>query len=170
MSSDSFTLVLVRHAKSSWEHPELPDIERPLNDRGRRAAPAMARWLAGQGVPPDLIVASPAVRARSTAVYFAEALGGSPGDIVIERDLYFEGTHGMLRTLERVDDRNRCVMMVGHNPTMTDLLNGLTGAGIANIPTCGVAVVGFDMPSWGLVDATRGQLRSYRVPKDLEGD
>ncbi len=91
-------------------------------------------------------------------------------DIEIEQDLYFAGTDGMIRTLERVDDRHGRVMMVGHNPVMTRLLNQLTGSDVWNMPTSAVAVIGFDMESWGLVDATEGKLLAYQTPKTLEAE
>ncbi len=170
MASMRKTLILVRHAKSSWNDATLADIDRPLNKRGHRNAPVMGGWLAGEGERPDLIVSSPAARARATAGYFAEAAGIDVADIVVEQDLYFTGTDGMLRVLERVDDRHDRVMMVGHNPVMTHLLNQLTGSDVWNMPTCAVAVIGFDMESWGLVDATEGKLLAYQTPKTLEAE
>jgi len=160
-------LILVRHAKSSWKDAHLADIDRPLNKRGLRNAPEMGRWLAAQGAPPDLVLSSPANRARTTAAHLVKALGLDPAVISIDEDLYFEGTHGMLRALERVDDRFERVMMVGHNPVMTRLLNQLTGADVWNMPTCAVALIAFDMPSWGLVDSTAGSLVAYQEPKAL---
>ncbi len=161
-------LTLVRHAKSSWKDSSLADIDRPLNKRGRRDAPRMAEWLVAQGKPPELIVSSPANRALTTARVMAEALGQGPDDIQVEQDLYFAGTHGMLRALERVDDGFQRVMMVGHNPVMTQLLNQLTGADVWNMPTCAIAMIGFDMDSWGLVDCTAGELLAYQTPKLLD--
>lgn len=166
----SKTLILVRHAKSSWQHPELADIDRPLNKRGRRDAPRMGQWLAARDDGPELILSSPANRAHTTARHFAAALSMDPEAIEVEQDLYFSGTGGMLRTLERVDDRFDRVMMTGHNPVMTQLLNALTRADVWNMPTCAVAIIRFDMPSWGLVDSTAGELVDYQTPKQLAGD
>jgi phosphohistidine phosphatase len=170
MATTRKTLILVRHAKSSWKDASLADIDRPLNKRGRRNAPAMGAWLANLGKVPDLIVSSPAARARATAEFFAEAVGIETKDIEVEQDLYFAGTDGMIRALERVDDRHDRVMMVGHNPVMTRLLNQLTGSDVWNMPTSAVAVIGFDMESWGLVDATEGMLLAYQTPKTLEAE
>jgi phosphohistidine phosphatase len=170
MASTRKTLILVRHAKSSWKDATLADIERPLNQRGRRNAPVMGEWLANQGAPPEIILSSPAARARATALCFAEALDFEPDGIEVEQDLYFAGTDGMLRALERVDDRHDRVMMVGHNPVMTSLVNQLTGGDLWNMPTSAVAVIGFDMESWGLVDVTPGVLLAYQAPKMLEAE
>ncbi|MEE4174080.1 MAG: histidine phosphatase family protein [Xanthomonadales bacterium] len=170
MTSKQRVLFLVRHAKSSWKDASLPDIERPLNKRGKRNAPLMADWLMSLGDRPELILSSPANRALTTARAMAGALQQAPEDIQVEQDLYFAGTHGMLRALERVDDRFHRVMMVGHNPVMTRLLNQLTGADVWNMPTCAIAVIGFDMESWGLVDSTAGKLLAYQTPKLLDAE
>lgn len=162
------TLFLVRHAKSSWKDASLADMDRPLNKRGRRDAPRMADWLVSQGDGPELVLSSPAKRALTTARVLAQALEQAPEDIEVEKDLYFTGTHGMLRTLERVDDRFQRVMMVGHNPVMTRLLNQLAGTDVWNMPTCAIAAIGFDMDSWGLVDSTNGELLAYQTPKLLD--
>lgn len=172
MSKHRKTLVLVRHAKSSWSDAALPDIDRPLNKRGRRNAPIMGKWLAAQGEAPDVIIASPANRAKSTARALADALADSlnldPAGIVIDDDLYFSGTDGMVRALERVDDVHGCVMMVGHNPVMTRLLNQLSGSDIWNMPTCAIGILRFDMESWGLAGVTRAKLVGYQTPKNLD--
>ena len=168
MSPDRRTLTLVRHAKSSWKDAGLADMDRPLNKRGRRNAPLMADWLVSESEPPELILSSPANRALTTARVMAEAVGQEPGQIQVEQDFYFAGTQGMLRALERVDDGLRRVMMVGHNPVMTRLLNQLTGADVWNMPTCAIAVIGFHMDSWGLVDCTEGKLLAYQTPKLLD--
>lgn len=165
MTASGKTLYLVRHAKSSWDDAGLPDRERPLNKRGRRNAPEMGRRLADQGHRPDLIVSSPAVRAHATAIAIATALGMEAGGIQVEPDFYFKGTRGMLRAIERVDDSHASVMVVGHNPTMTDLFNRLCRAGVWNMPTCAIGIVTFDMPSWGLIDSTDGKLLGYDTPK-----
>lgn len=170
MTAQQRTLILVRHAKSSWKDASLADMDRPLNKRGKRSAPLMADWLVSSGARPDLILSSPAKRAFTTARAMAAASQQAPEDIQVEQDLYFTGTHGMLRTLERVDDRFLRVMMVGHNPVMTQLLNQLTGADVWNMPTCAIAVIGFDMESWGLVDSTAGTLVAYQTPKRLDAE
>lgn len=164
------TLTLVRHAKSSWNEPGLADIDRPLNQRGKRNAPEMAKWLVSQGEGPELILSSPANRALSTAKVMARALGHEAQTIQIEQEIYFAGIPGMLRTLERVDDGIRRVMMVGHNPVMTQWLNQLAAADIWNMPTCAIGIIGFDMDSWGLVDCTAGELLAYQTPKALASE
>jgi phosphohistidine phosphatase len=172
MATPQKTLFLVRHAKSSWDNRSLDDAQRPLNERGERDAPRMARWLAAQSPVPGHIISSPAVRAHTTAQHMADALspahGAAAGALIsIDQDLYFTGVHGMLRAVERADDQHEALMLVGHNPVMTDLFNQLTGEQLWNMPTCAVAMIGFSMASWGLVDSTAGVLLAYETPKSL---
>lgn len=156
---------LVRHAKSSWDDPSLADRDRPLNKRGRRNAPEMGQRLAEQGFKPQLIISSPANRAHTTASMIADELGIDRSGIVIEDDLYFTGSNGMLGVLEGVDDRYLSVMLVGHNPAMTGLMNRLCDGGVYNMPTCAIAIIGFDMESWGMVRSATGILLGYDYPK-----
>lgn len=165
LSSPHKTLYLVRHAKSSWDDPSLDDRQRPLNKRGQRNAPDMGGRLKSQGFLPEHIISSPANRAHTTARIIAGELGIDPGAVEIEDDLYFKGVRGMLKTIERADDRYASLMLVGHNPTMTELLNRLSGAGIYNMPTCAIAIIGFPMDSWGLVQSIDGELVGYDYPK-----
>ena len=148
MNADRKILYLVRHAKSSWKDPSLADRDRPLNKRGKRNSPDMGQRMAAQGHKPDLILSSPAKRARTTARNIARELGIEEAEIVIDDNLYFTGARGMIGELERVDDQHRKVMLVGHNPAMTDLMNRLCDAQVYNMPTCAIAIIGFDMESW----------------------
>jgi phosphohistidine phosphatase len=158
-------LYLVRHAKSSWKDSSLADRDRPLNKRGRRSAPAMGRRMLEQGHLPDLIVCSPANRALSTAKKIALELGCDVSAIVTDGNLYFSGTPGMRSVLEALDDRYQRVMMVGHNPTMTNLMNILGNTFVVNMPTCAIAVIGFDVASWADVYSADGKLLGYDFPK-----
>ncbi len=169
MNPSGKILILVRHAKSSWDDPRLADVDRPLNRRGQHDAPAMGQWLAAREERPQRVISSPANRARSTAEHLVRAMDMDPDDILIDDELYFAGIHGMLRALERVDDTHDRVMMVGHNPVMTGLFNQLSGSRLANMPTCAIGIIRFDMPSWGLVDVTDGELLAYQTPKRLAG-
>jgi phosphohistidine phosphatase len=165
MSNEQKVLYLVRHAKSSWDDPSLADQDRPLNKRGRRNSPDMGARMAAQGHRPDLIISSPANRAISTARNIAEELGIDVSDIVTDEKLYFAGTAGMMSVLEGVDGRYDRVMMVGHNPIMTNLMNTLGNTHVYNMPTCAIAVIGFDMPSWADLRKTDGELLGYDYPK-----
>jgi phosphohistidine phosphatase len=159
------TLYLVRHAKSSWEDASLTDKQRPLSERGLRDAPDMGVRLAEQGHRPDLIISSPAKRAYSTAREIANKLDYEASGIVKDERLYFAGTGSMLKMLEALDDKHGSVMIVGHNPAMTTFLNVLCETPVHNMPTCAVAVVGYDVDSWSDLTSEDGNLLAYDFPK-----
>lgn len=131
-------LILVRHAKSSWDNPELNDFERPLNMRGKRDAPFMANLLAEKKVIPDLILSSPAVRTKLTTLEFASKLGISESQILWNDKLYLASSAKLFNILSKVDYKANTIMLVGHNPGLTDLQNLLCREVIENIPTCGI--------------------------------
>lgn len=159
------TLYLVRHAKSSWDDPSLADRDRPLNERGLSSAPDMGRRLAAQGHKPDLVISSPARRALSTAKKLAKEMGYRESKVITDEHLYFSGTRSMVDLLEKLDDKHKKVMIVGHNPAMTSLLNILCDSEVENMPTCAVAMIEFDMESWSELTMTDGELMDYEYPK-----
>lgn len=165
MQNKCKTLYLVRHAKSSWKDSSLGDRDRPLNKRGRRSAPDMGKRLAEQGHQPDLIISSPAKRAFATAKKIARETGYAKSDIRKEEDLYFAGIFKMCQVLEDLGDDYDRVMMVGHNPALTKLLNTLSDTSIHNLPTCAVAILRFDFESWSDLGEEDGVLVGYDYPK-----
>ncbi len=140
-------LFLVRHAKSSWGDPSLPDRERPLNDRGKRDAPTMGKRLAALRVKPDVILSSPAKRAFKTARILAEELGYRLEDIRVDARLYASGPDILLGIIRELGDKKKCVMVVGHNPELTELAHRYSGT-ITHMPTCAVAEFAFAANSW----------------------
>ena len=159
-------LTLIRHAKSSWDDPALPDFERPLNARGERDAPEMARRLAAQLERPLKLISSPAVRARATAEAFAAALGLKPGVIAFEPRLYETRADLLLRLVRALDDADAHVVLVGHNPALSELARTLADCPFDELPTCAVATLRFDVPRWREVKPGRGTLERYRYPKE----
>ena len=141
MNNERKILYLVRHAKSSWKDATLGDMDRPLNKRGRRNSPDMGKRMLAQGHKPDLFISSPARRALSTARNLAQELGIDESEIVTDESLYISGAEGMQDVLERVHDRHRKVMMIGHNPDITFLMNRLGNTNIINMPTCAIAIM-----------------------------
>ncbi len=141
-------LTLVRHAKSSWKHPELADKDRPLNNRGKRDAPVMGSRLAKSGYRPDLILSSPANRALTTAQVIAQAMGFGPDDIIVDERIYGAGVAGLIQLLQATDDRIERAMLFGHNPELTALVNRLARVTVENLPTCGMAKLRFGLDSW----------------------
>lgn len=158
-------LIVIRHAKSSWDEPGLTDFERPLNKRGKRDAPFMGNVLKFRGLIPDLVITSTAKRARKTAQLIVEALGC--GEEVIEpRDsIYLAEAADLLDLIRGLDDKPERVFLVGHNPTLTELVNLLAGESIDNIPTCGVASLEFALDSWAHVMEGAARMAFFDYPK-----
>jgi phosphohistidine phosphatase len=132
------TLFLIRHAKSSWDDPALPDKDRPLGDRGRRDAPKMGKRLAKRDVKPDLILSSPARRALKTAEIIAKKLDYKLKDIVVDDRLYASAVHDLLNVIHKLGDKLERVILFGHNPELTELAHRLSSE-ITHMPTCAVA-------------------------------
>jgi phosphohistidine phosphatase len=147
------TLILVRHAKSSWEDAALPDKERPLNERGKRDAPDMGKRLAKRDVKPELILSSPARRAFATAKIIAKSLRYKLKNIVVDDRLYPGAADEILNSIHRLDKQLDRVMIVGHNPALADLAHRLSSE-IDRMPTCAVAKFRFDVKAWSMVDTS----------------
>lgn len=143
------TVYLVRHAKSSWDDPSLHDSDRPLNKRGKRDAPFMAKLFADRGLRPDALVSSPAVRAFTTAKHFAKALGFRKEDIVQQPAIYEAMSSDILRLVQQdLREEWQTVLLFGHNPTFTIFANQFDGRHIDNIPTCGVVKLSGPIDHW----------------------
>lgn len=141
------TLYLVRHAKSSWGDPALPDHDRPLNERGLHDVAAMGKRLAHRGVKPDVILTSTAVRALTTAEHLAKALDVKHKHLVVIDRLYAAPASELLGVVEALDDKLKRVMLVAHNPGLTELAHQFASE-IADMPTCAVAEFRFAATPW----------------------
>ena len=161
-------LFLTRHAKSSWSNPGLADIDRPLNERGKKAAPFMGKLIMDKGEKLELLISSPAYRAFSTAKAFGEAMGLVENDIIINRTIYGAGAQQLLELVQNQDDLNKSIMLFGHNPTFTSFVNFLTGSNIMNVVTCGVVRIDFECSSWIDIDFGSGRLAYYEYPKKYD--
>jgi phosphohistidine phosphatase len=142
------TITIIRHAKSSWDYPELPDVIRPLNKRGIDAAGQVGRYLAKLHEKPDLIISSPATRAYHTAVCVAQILGYRLKNIHVEPTVYFEGEQGILNLLREQNNLNEHIFIFGHEPTCSDLINTLTGESISKFATASVCKIALDIKDW----------------------
>lgn len=158
-------LYLIRHAKSSWDNPGLTDIKRPLSNRGKQDAPMMGKRLAAMGTKPDLLITSPAKRARKTAKKIAKKTGYPAHKIIIDNNLYLKGVINLLKTINEINEKYNTVFLFGHNPDFTSLANLLTHAQLYNIPTCGICCIAFDIGSWQFVKEGNGKLILYDYPK-----
>jgi phosphohistidine phosphatase len=157
------TLYVLRHAKSSWDNAKLADFDRPLNDRGEAAAPFMGELMAANGFVPDVIVSSPAVRARETARLAKEAAHVT-ADIIHDERIYEASPRTLQSVLSSIDDRFDSAMLVGHNPGMEGIVRLLTGRS-EEMPTAALAVIDLDIQNWNEVDSGLGSLRRIVRPK-----
>ncbi len=158
-------LYLIRHAKSSWDHPELADYDRPLNDRGKKDAPFMGKLLAEEGHIPDVLLSSPAKRALGTAKRIAQELGFRKKDIRQNIRLYHADESQLLQAVQAQDDAAGSVMLFGHNPGLTEFATLLCNYEFSNIPTCGVVCLEVQTDTWKNVRYTLGTLRFFDYPK-----
>ena len=171
------TLSLLRHAKSSWKNPALPDRERPLNARGMSDAPAMGRAMSERGIEPELVLCSSAQRTVDTLALVIPELKIEP-EVVYEDALYQASPDDMLGMLRGLQPGARNVLIVGHNPEIQALALGLVGAGPKDLrnrlaekyPTGGLAVINFTAGLWSSVDAGSGSLSLFLTPRDIRGD
>ncbi len=159
------TLLLMRHAKSDWDADYESDHDRPLNERGLRSARLMGRVLAEEGLVPDLIISSTAVRASKTAELAIEA-GGWSSEIRLDRSLYDEGPRGVLAVGASAADVDG-LMLVGHQPTWSLLVSALTGER-AEMKTAAVAVIELDIESWADLPGAAGTLIQVLDPRSHE--
>jgi phosphohistidine phosphatase len=155
------TLFLIRHAKSSRDDAALPDKERPLSARGKRDAPRIGKRLAKRRVKPDLILSSPAARALKTAEIIAKKLDYKRKKIVVDDRLYAVEVDDLLDVIRKLGARLECVMLIGHNPELTELAHRLSTK-ITHLPTCAVAEFTFDAKSWTHI----GQDKAAKVVLD----
>ena len=165
-------LLLLRHAKSSWADPGIRDHDRPLNDRGRRAATAMGEHLRAKGWLPDVVLCSSARRTCETA-----ALLDLPAssELVVEHDLYLADPDDVLRRIRAVDDAAAAVMVIGHNPTMHEVVLDLVAEGGKGdlrrlgekYPTGALAVVDLE-GGWAELAPASGHLTAFVTPRELD--
>ena len=159
------TVYFVRHAKSSWDDPSLRDLDRPLNPRGFRDAPFMAKLLKAKMVVPGQIISSPAKRAHTTAVYFAKELGLAPEDIMIRREIYEAYTGDVIDLIQSLPDDLDIVLIFGHNPTFTSIANMFSQDYIPNVPTCGITKVVAPVQNWKQFNEQTASLEDFYYPK-----
>jgi phosphohistidine phosphatase len=166
------TLYLIRHAKSSWDDPEQADIERPLNKRGKKDAPNMARRLKEKRVAPDVMITSPATRAFDTCLLFAKILDFDKDKIKTEKRLYHADEDQILKVLQDLKDHDRddeeVVLLFGHNPGLTEFANMLLDENIDNIPTCGIVKAKLKIKHWKEAYFGCGELEFFDFPKSKE--
>ncbi|NWF36640.1 histidine phosphatase family protein [Mariprofundus sp. KV] len=157
-------LILVRHAKSSWDDLSARDFDRDLNDRGHCDAQEMGQRLARRGFKPDAFMISSSRRTRSTAYLMADQLAFSHADIELKDELYLASPSTMLKAIRQTPDHVQRLALLAHNPGITELTNRLARTYINNVPTCGLAILEMDISSWNEVGG-RALLLDFDYPK-----
>jgi phosphohistidine phosphatase len=158
-------VILIRHAKSDWGNPGLDDFDRPLNERGKKDAPVMAKRLLDKKVIIDAFIASPAKRTAKTAGIFAETFKRKAGDIIFNEDLYLAGPLVFYNVISATDNAFKTIALFSHNNGLTEFANQLASVRIDNIPTCGIFAVKADCDSWADFRTAKKQFWFFDYPK-----
>lgn len=165
----TLTLILIRHCKSDWDAGIASDHARPLNQRGRRDAPRIGQWLAGEGLIPDAVLCSDARRTQETWAAIADQLPTKPAP-QLSRALYQAEPEAMLRAL--LNAEGTTVAMIGHNPGIASLAWGLADKPADNprfgdYPTGATTVLTFNAPDWSAIHPGDGRIHAFITPHDL---
>ena len=160
------TIILVRHAKSSWKDLSLEDFDRPLNKRGKRNAPFMGEKLKARHIMPDLILSSPAKRARKTATAIAKAIAYPKKKIIFDDNMYHASATYLFKMVRNLDDQHETSMLFGHNPDLNNVANmWLKQNPVHNMVTTGVYCIKFNVNQWQEVRQGKGESVFYDYPK-----
>jgi len=160
------TLFVLRHAKSSWENTDLSDFARPLNERGLKAAPLMGKFIYKNQLQPELILSSPAERAKQTAILVKEN-AQTGGEIRYDERVYEASPASLLEVIAEQSDEIESVMLIGHNPGLEGLLKILTNEA-QQIPTAALAVIDLKIGKWSEINSSTGNLRTLIRPKEIK--
>ena len=159
------SLLLIRHAKSSWNNDALNDFDRPLNERGKKEAPEMANSLIKNKIPVDLFVSSPARRAKKTAKLFIKEFGRDENEILFIPGLYHASVETFIKIISQLRDDCETVAVFSHNPGITEFANTLTSVQIDNMPTCSIFAVKAAVNHWKEFEDAEKELLFFNYPK-----
>ncbi len=160
------TLLLIRHAKSSWDNLSLSDFERPLNGRGKADAPEMAKRIKEKKIKIDLFVSSPAKRAKKTAKIFMEVYDADKKNLLLIPSLYEASVQNFYNAIDLIDDKYDTIAVFSHNPGITEFANSLTEYQVDNIPTCGAFAVSIKIKKWSEFKNADKELLFLDFPKN----
>ncbi|MGH9943251.1 MAG: SixA phosphatase family protein [Pyrinomonadaceae bacterium] len=163
------TLLLLRHAKSSWDDPALRDFDRPLNARGHKAAPLMGWYLRQRQIELSLVVCSLAQRAKETAELFFAAARLNHVELRFDARIYDAAPSDLMRVISEFDDGAECVLLIGHNPGLEEILQRLTGE-FRRMPTASLAHIELDLAHWAETRENVGRLNWLKRPKELQDE
>ena len=171
-------LYLVRHAKSDWGDESLKDIDRPLSERGYKAAYEMSEWFVKKYAIPNVLISSDATRALSTAMIFARTMNYPTNELSVLQHVYESTPKTLMDVIHQIDNKNESAMIFCHNPGVTNLANELSEMFFDNLPTCALVAFEFDVKSWKDVAPKkarpdedpfgRGKLLFYQFPKEFK--
>jgi phosphohistidine phosphatase len=159
------TVLIIRHAKSSWDFSTLNDFDRALNERGHKDAPVMGKRLFDKEIAIDVFISSTAKRAFTTAIYIADAYGVKEKDIVKVPELYHAAPPVFYKTINEVDNQFNSIAIFSHNPGITDFVNELTSTKIDNMPTCAVFAIKIDIVNWKDFEKAKKEFWFFDYPK-----
>ncbi len=160
------TLLLIRHAKSSWENFTVADIDRPLNERGKKNAQDMAARLEKRGLRIDTFLSSPAKRTMSTARLFVDVLQQDRGDIIEIPDLYHANKAAFLKTIRAVPNDPATIALFSHNPGITEFVNSLCSTRVDQMPTCAIFAVKCAIGSWAEFEPGSNEFYFFDFPRN----
>ena len=158
-------ILLARHAKSDWDNPELADIDRPLNKRGLRDAPYMGQRMIKRNINPQTIITSPAVRAMTTAVLLAKELNYPSDKILSNEKIYSATPEQLINIIRDFDNSKDWIMMIGHNPCISQLVSVLQGDFAPTMPTCSIYALAFNVDDWQTIGPHTAKIVFFESPK-----
>lgn len=158
------TLYLLRHAKSTRKHGDLKDFARPLNSNGVKEIIEVSAFAKARKVKPDLLLCSPSIRTYSTAVIFCTQLGLDSDKLILNPELYDCTAQQILNVLQNVQNKNKSVLVTGHNPSMSDVLHRLTNEAYTEMDTGTLVSVSFEIDSWKEITKVKGKINYSIVP------
>ena len=160
------TLLLIRHAKSSWNDSSLPDFERPLNERGKHEAPTMAKKTLDRKIEIDLFISSPAKRAKKTAEFFMAEYDVKEKNLLLIPALYEASIKNFYDAVEDLPDKNDVVALFAHNPGITEFINSLECYPVYEMPTCGVFAAKIKIKKWADFKEAEKEFLFFDYPKN----
>ncbi len=161
------TLILVRHAKSSWDAVGMDDFDRPLNERGKTDGPVMAKRLKDKKIEINVLISSPAKRAHKTAKYFAAEFDFGKKEIQLIDKLYGASVAAFLEVVTAINDKHKTAIIFSHNPGITEFANTLTCVHIDNMPTCGIFALQANTGKWADFLKSEKSFVFFDYPKNL---
>jgi phosphohistidine phosphatase len=162
------SLVIIRHAKSSWADAGMEDFDRPLNERGKKDAPEMAKRLLSKNISIDVLISSTAKRAQQTCRAFAEVYGIERSSIILKPELYLAPAEIFYKVITETNSKYNCIAVFAHNPGITEFANSLTSARIDDMPTCAVYALHISTDNWKDFKVSKKDFWFFDYPKRIE--